>query len=496
MKKLVTMLLAVLMILSAIPFAMAEEPMTISWIGFDSAVPDNAIEQMIEERFNVQIEAIQVNTSDADAMNLYWTGGGDADIITFGAGGYDYVNMLIEQGIVRSYDKEWLYEYMPSWMEKVIGMAGSQEIVDEQIVYEDGETYVVPLYMQQMAETGLFLIRQDWLDKLEMEMPTNLDELHDVLYAFTYNDPDGNGVDDTYGMNGNGRYYFNYIFGAYGIQKNSYYKLEDGSVIYTSATEAYKDVMKLLASWYAEGIIDPETITDDRTKQREKWAQGKFGVLPDNAFWVNNGIYTMVTDVNPEAKLEAMPALTGPDGLTGSYVDYPNVVTQQGAFFFGANTSDEMVKKIMEIKESFAADYEWYKRCYYGEEGVDYVYEDGAAKRLIDVDQRTQAGIGYFYTIMPKDAVAYADETPDKYQAAHDVSAANNPSYTGRNFYLVERCESAETYGTDVSTIAEEWYAQALMGKIDIDAEWDSYIESLNKAGLEKIIAEYEELLK
>ena len=43
------------------------------------------------------------------------------------------------------------------------------------------------------------VIWQDWLDNLGLEMPTTFDELYDVLYAFTYNDPDGNGVQDTYG---------------------------------------------------------------------------------------------------------------------------------------------------------------------------------------------------------------------------------------------------------------------------------------------------------
>ena len=42
-------------------------------------------------------------------------------------------------------------------------------------------------------------IRQDWLDKVDMEIPTTLDELHDVLVAFVNEDPDGNGIKDTYG---------------------------------------------------------------------------------------------------------------------------------------------------------------------------------------------------------------------------------------------------------------------------------------------------------
>ena len=41
------------------------------------------------------------------------------------------------------------------------------------------------------------IIRTDWLKNLGMEMPTTIDELHDILYAFTYNDPDQNGANDT-----------------------------------------------------------------------------------------------------------------------------------------------------------------------------------------------------------------------------------------------------------------------------------------------------------
>jgi len=41
---------------------------------------------------------------------------------------------------------------------------------------------------------------QDWLEAVGMEMPATIEELHDVLYAFTYNDPDQNGKNDTYGF--------------------------------------------------------------------------------------------------------------------------------------------------------------------------------------------------------------------------------------------------------------------------------------------------------
>jgi len=48
------------------------------------------------------------------------------------------------------------------------------------------------------------IYREDWLQRLGMQPPRNLDELYNVLRAFTLNDPDGNGRQDTFGMNWTG----------------------------------------------------------------------------------------------------------------------------------------------------------------------------------------------------------------------------------------------------------------------------------------------------
>ena len=42
--------------------------------------------------------------------------------------------------------------------------------------------------------------RRDWLENVGLEEPKTMDDLYNVLKAFTYNDPDQNGEKDTYGM--------------------------------------------------------------------------------------------------------------------------------------------------------------------------------------------------------------------------------------------------------------------------------------------------------
>ena len=49
-----------------------------------------------------------------------------------------------------------------------------------------------------------FIYREDWLQKVGLQPPKTLTDLYNVLKAFTENDPDGNGVKDTFGMNWTG----------------------------------------------------------------------------------------------------------------------------------------------------------------------------------------------------------------------------------------------------------------------------------------------------
>ena len=85
--------------------------------------------------------------------------------------------------------------------------------------------------------------------------------------------------------------------------------------------------------------------------------------------------------------------------------------------------------------------------------------------------------------------------TPDDIATAN-IAISSNKIYDGVNFFAPRSNEAANTYGGDVNTIVNEYYANAIMGKVDIDATWDEYVAKVNAAGLPEIIAEYEDMLK
>lgn len=507
MRKLFALLIALVLTLGMISGALADEPdlskhLEITWAGHADTTPPAEdgtwYQKHLEEKWNVTIIPQEISHVEMDAWDLFFASGNTADLISQPAGRY---NMLIDQGLVRPISLEMLYTYAPHWMEKTIEMVGSKEQVEAMLTYDDGNVYCMPYIAYTASFPFSAYIRTDWLDKLGLSVPTTLDEYHDVIAAFVNNDPDGNGVNDTLGISG-ANMNFHYVFGAYGIMRNSYYLQDDGSVIYTSVGEPYKNALKTLASWYAEGLIDPESFTDDRAKLREKWSTGRIGIMNDNAWWGessrgNNSVFNMLYNNDPDAKVTCFAAVTGPDGLSGASYYYPNI-TGQACVLFGADATDEEVIRIMQIKESMTYIDE-YKMGRYGEEGVTYtVDENGTLVMNSDWDfaKQRSMGIGQFYALQPQ---SFEDAsivlTPDDIATAN-IAISSNKIYDGVNFFAPRSNEAANTYGGDVNTIVNEYYANAIMGKVDIDATWDEYVAKVNAAGLPEIIAEYEDMLK
>ena len=62
----------------------------------------------------------------------------------------------------------------------------------------NGRLYGIP--RSRALGRNTFGIREDWLQNLGLNMPRTLDEFYEALWAFTWMDPDGNGLNDTYGL--------------------------------------------------------------------------------------------------------------------------------------------------------------------------------------------------------------------------------------------------------------------------------------------------------
>ena len=119
----------------------------------------------------------------------------------------------------------------------------------------NGRLYGVPR-SRDLGRNG-FGYRLDWLNNLGLKEPETIDELYDMLVGFTYDDPDGNGQDDTYGLGVTeyaGTWDIMQIwFGApngWGIDEN-------GDLIPAHLTSEYDDALAWFRKIYEEGLVNP-----------------------------------------------------------------------------------------------------------------------------------------------------------------------------------------------------------------------------------------------
>ncbi|HET8842830.1 MAG TPA: extracellular solute-binding protein, partial [Ktedonobacteraceae bacterium] len=136
--------------------------------------------------------------------------------LPFSTSNSDAFLQWVRQGLIAPVDD--LYAMMPQRTKDRYSDPQMQKIATI-----NGKHYVLQEKAGLNKRQGLF-IRKDWLDKLGLQPPKTLDDFLNVARAFTFNDPDGDGKNDTYGFVGTtgvGQVglgnSFQAFYGAYGL---------------------------------------------------------------------------------------------------------------------------------------------------------------------------------------------------------------------------------------------------------------------------------------
>ncbi|WP_256757195.1 extracellular solute-binding protein [Cohnella sp. WQ 127256] len=133
-----------------------------------------------------------------------------------------------------------------------------------------GKLYGLPNVAIEADAPSLLWIRQDWLEKLNLQPPKSFDDLERIALAFIERDPDGDGKRDTIGLPGDkkvvhgqqkaGLNEFDTLFSAYHAFPKNWIKDANGQVVYGSITPENKEVLTKLADWYKRGVIDNQFV--------------------------------------------------------------------------------------------------------------------------------------------------------------------------------------------------------------------------------------------
>jgi putative aldouronate transport system substrate-binding protein len=122
-------------------------------------------------------------------------------------------------------------------------------------------------------------IRKDWLDKFGLGVPKTTGDLITFMRRVRGEDPDGNGVQDTWGMVFDNVKFDGYLRTMFGAPGGGYL-ITNGHLVNWETTQGYRDYLEFKAMLYREKYIDPEYITDTQNQRGRQFAvTGKGGVF-------------------------------------------------------------------------------------------------------------------------------------------------------------------------------------------------------------------------
>ena len=151
----------------------------------------------------------------------------------------------------------------------------------------DGHIYMMPAYdgtPRDMLMNGTYNqeVNGDWLQVLNLDIPSTLDEFYNMLILFRDQDPNGNGLNDeipySFVYNGDG---YNIPLGAFGFV-NLRHDVIDGKYTYVPAEDNFRHYLEFMKKLYSEGLLDSEFLTQSVEEYNAKMSEMKIGVMPNS----------------------------------------------------------------------------------------------------------------------------------------------------------------------------------------------------------------------
>ena len=351
----------------------------------------------------------------------------------------------------------------------------------------DGVLYGLPKE-RDVAREGIYF-RADWLENLGMEVPTTLEEIQEVCRAFTEDDPDGDGQDNTTGLSMKGRNlgdqvtYVNIWLGG----PSAWYVDEDGTVKNEVDSPTYMDALNFYRDLYANGYMlsDFTVNTDEQLPVSSGKAGMIFSVISDAVLVQRN-----LTELFPDGRMDVSQDIYTPGGKIANhaYVGYT------GALMFPKTTTktEEELVPILKFFNTLGED-EHVMMLRFGQEGVHYSLEDGVitrtqeqadlfAKDMPDTDQFHPYGIALPYPLKENDPLQ---------QKINDSMAAHT-EYVVPDLSDAYISDTAVELGETLSDILTNARMQYVLGEID-EAGWNEAVAKWKAAGGDAVAAEYTE---
>lgn len=356
----------------------------------------------------------------------------------------------------------------------------------------EGKQYAIPAMRTNVSHFNSF-IRKDWLDELGLEVPTNKEELVEVLRAFKEKDPSiipwGN---------------FNNAAGGFantGSQYDVMYSFFNHSEeeLYTTPPvlrEGFKDFMKWLNELYAEGLIDQEFAT--KTTGEIKNADiinDKVGFFSECA-WIPYGAdsaYRALLERNPDAEYIPIEVFDNEDGHY-----YKSNYAPVGLYMFVPKSAKSPEAAVTYL--NWMADYDVAFKLKFGNEGEQYEMQDGVP--VVTDPEKTQETFGYISGDLNLLWNGFHPDTSEEIINAQYLNTAG-PELVDFAIASQEMAikdgvtelviphifESENNYNAELSNTYDAYWSKLITSK-DFEKDYETFMNEVKSREIEEILAE------
>jgi len=461
---------------------------------------DTAFYKAIEEACNVEIEFID-SEGGAEQMSILIGTNTLPDLVWCSkeeiAGGIHQLyidggvlpfNSFMDEGLMPNLSN--IYENCPKLAQQVRTEDGKYiHAVSIDVCEMTGEAPIT-------SYTSGFMIRQDWLDELDLEVPKSIKEMEDVLIAFK--DKKGSlGLAFSYGIK-------HRLMTAFGLNDADSLYLDNGIVKFGPYEDVYKDFLELNNRWVNLGIIDADTYTQEQDTFWSKMATGKYGLVYGHRGSAIEKVHTFENyDEMNWQPIEFVPLEEGDEYPFTLVTDEPVLYNDSRMLFIPANSKNpEAAARVID----FLYSEEGTELMTWGVEGESFEVVNGQnvyTKHITEnADGLGKSAVLQFYCSEILTTVGVMNTHKnivrsldwEEQVTANKVWELNNPGAASPlpsvTLTDAER-EEASAIRTDLDTYVNESRLNFILGNLSLD-KFEDYQQEMKKMKVERLLEIYQ----
>mgnify|MGYP005784454439 FL=1 len=511
-------------------FPIVEEPITLT-VMFPSqtAIPDiaeNSFTKEYEELTGIHIEWQEVpSDSLADRVNISLSSGDMPDI---------YLSCGVSLSQQQAYGPQGAFvplnDYIEQYGEVFQKIEENVPGVADTLTMGDGNIYALP-YIEKCVHcegSSKLWVNQKWLDALNMEPPTTVDEFEDMLRRFKEEDPNGNGeADEIPLLTYEGGWHSNAMSGwltnpfVYTSPDNNYVYLDGDEIKLPYMQDGWKEAMSWLNKLYEEGLYYDQSLVINYDQARQLCAAD--GTTEDVGCFTGGTPDLPGADVSQWGPYVALAPIEGPNGRVATWMPYSQITptafvitsaceNPAAAFRWGV----EQYNKDINYRKTFGVEGENWKYVTPGEDDVpadaaDFNTGDPAEIAPFidgvgwgDEQDYCWRGLGLRCDTGDYKDLRYAQvqsgdyDTNMEHRLSVDTQEQMEPYYPDMEIcvptlvYTEEQSATLANTESVVISYVEEMAAAFITGTSDPEADWDAYLNELSVKGVDQLLEIYQ----